>query len=66
MTIEEQIKQMVDEYLEDKFSQLVLEDINHIRDAILPDIDALIARHIKMHFGELGKYIAEHYSDGRN
>jgi len=58
---EREIKEMIKRSIEEEYPQMIEKDIKEIIEYLLPDLDKLISKKIKMHLVEIAKHIIKTY-----
>jgi hypothetical protein len=58
---EREIKEMIRRSIEEEYPEMIEKDIKEIIDYLMPDLDKLISKKVKMHLVEIAKHIIKTY-----
>jgi hypothetical protein len=58
---EREIKEMIRRSIEEEYPQMIEKDIKDIIEYLMPDLDKLISKKVKMHLVEVAKHIIKTY-----
>jgi hypothetical protein len=61
--LEKEIVRIVDETLKNRMIELASSDIKVIAKQIMPNLDKMIAKHMKNHFYEFGLYLQKKFEE---